>query len=242
MAAAYALGALDASDLAEFRAHLAEGCGECRREVAEYQEVLVQLAEDLRRNPPPRAGGALLDRIRRVPHRRPAPARFWPGLRWVASVAVAAALVAAVATVFVSAWYEARLGRTAREVAALREQIGQERQALVLLRDPATQVISLGGLDPSPGAQGRMIWSEREGGVFVAAHLPPLPPGKAYELWAIAGTGPIPAAVFTVDAEGAARARVAPLAGAPPVRQFAVTLEPAGGVPSPSGPMLLVSK
>ena len=118
----------------------------------------------------------------------------------------------------------------------------QQRQALSLLRDPATRIITLAGLEPSPAAQGRMIWNAHDGGILVAAGLPPAPQDKAYELWAVVGGKPIPAGLFGVDAEGRGSARVEPLAGGPEVAQFAVTLEPAGGVPAPTGPMYLASK
>ena len=242
LAAGYALGALDGDDLTRFQAHLTQGCAECQRALRDYRETLVQPAVDLRETPPPRVKRALMERLARSRARRPRPARFWPGLKWVASLAVAAGLIALVVATYVSARYEQRLGEMAREAAALREQIGQQRQALALLRDPATRVITLTGLEPSPKARGRMIWNERDGGIFVAADLPPAPHGKAYELWAIVGAQPIGAGLFSVDAEGKGSARVAPLAGGPKVDQFAVTLEPAGGVPVPTGPMYLASK
>jgi anti-sigma-K factor RskA len=241
LASGYALGALDGEELARFRAHLAQGCAQCERVLAEYREALVLTAADLREAPPPGAKRALMERVGRS-RRRGGAARFWPGLKWTASVAIAAGVLAAVLSVFVSARYEMRIGRMAREVAALREQVARERQTLALLRDAATRMITLAGLDPSPTARGRMIWNERKGGVFVAASLPPAPPGQAYELWAIAGGKPVPVAVFTVDAEGAGGARVAPLPGGRKADQFAVTLEPSGGVPAPTGPMMLASK
>jgi anti-sigma-K factor RskA len=241
LASGYALGALDGEELARFRAHLARGCAQCERVLAEYREALVLTVADLRDAPPPAAKRALVERMGRA-RRWGGAARFWPGLKWAASVAIAAGVLASVISVFVSARYEMQIGRMAREVAALREQVARERQALALLRDAATRVITLAGLDPSPKAQGRMIWNEREGGVFVVGSLPPAPPGQAYELWAIAGGKPVPAAVFTVDAEGAGGARVAPLPGGRKADQFAVTLEPSGGVPAPTGPTVLASK
>ena len=240
LAAAYALGSLDTDDLRHFQAHLAAGCVECERLLAGYGEALVGPADDLRRPPPSRVKRDLMARVGRRP--RSAASRFWPGLRWAASVAVAAGLLASVVATYVSGRYEARLGLMAREAAALREEVGQQRLALALLQDPATQVVPLAGLEPSPRARGRMIWNEQEGGVFVTADLPPAPPEKAYELWAIVGTTPLPAGIFTVDAEGKGSLRVAPLTGAPRVDRFAVTLEPAQGVPSPTGPMYLASK
>jgi len=102
--------------------------------------------------------------------------------------------------------------------------------------------VTLGGLTPHPQAQARIIWNAHAGGLLVAADLPPLPEGKIYELWAIAGGKPLPAGLFGVDAQGKGRLAVAPLPGGASVDVFAVTLEPAGGVQSPTGAMYLASK
>ena len=81
------------------------------------------------------------------------------------------------------------------------------------------------------------------GGLLVVQGMPPTPAGKAYELWAIPpGANPIPAGVFTVDAKGAASLRVSPVAAGTEVETFAVTLEPAAGVPAPTGAMYLAGK
>jgi anti-sigma-K factor RskA len=88
-----------------------------------------------------------------------------------------------------------------------------------------------------------MLWHSTAGGLLVAQGLPPAPEGKVYELWAIAGKGaPVPAGVFAVDAKGAGSLRVPPLQAGEDLDTFAVTLEPAGGVPAPTGSMYLVGK
>jgi anti-sigma-K factor RskA len=88
-----------------------------------------------------------------------------------------------------------------------------------------------------------MMWHAQAGGVFVATGLPAPPEGKAYQLWAIAGTNaPVSAGVFTVDASGTGSLAVRPLPGVSTVNAFAVTLEPAGGLPAPSGDMYLLGK
>jgi anti-sigma-K factor RskA len=85
------------------------------------------------------------------------------------------------------------------------------------------------------------VWNGRQGGLLVASDLPAAPAGKAYELWAIAGGTPRPAGVFQVDAKGVGSLTLTPIAGVAKVDQFAVTLEPAAGVPSPTGAMFLAS-
>ena len=79
------------------------------------------------------------------------------------------------------------------------------------------------------------------GGHVFVANLPSAPTGKAYEMWTIGDAAPQPAGVFQVDTAGRGTHRIPPVEGGKPVKVFAVTLEPEGGVPAPTGPMVLAS-
>jgi anti-sigma-K factor RskA len=124
----------------------------------------------------------------------------------------------------------------------VRAEGAEQARRLTLLQDPDTRIVSLDGLPPSPEARARMLWNPRTGGLLVTAALPPVPEGKVYELWAIAAGKPVPAGLFGVDPSGRATVPVGLLAGVDQVDVFAVTLEPAGGVPAPTGPMYLASR
>ena len=56
----------------------------------------------------------------------------------------------------------------------------------------------------------------------------------------IEGSTPRSEGVFPVDERGQARHVLPEVPGAEGVGAFAVTLEPAGGVPAPTGPMVLL--
>jgi anti-sigma-K factor RskA len=267
LVAGHVLGALEGEDARRFAAHRAGGCAECERAIGEYHEALARAAADFREAPPARVRHALLQRVGEAPARR---SRASQAVGWVASVALAASIAAVVSASWVRARYEVRLDQLASEAAGLRAALAQQGQTvsdlrrqldeqektltlvkaqaaaqertLALLGDPETRLVSLAGLAPRPQAQGRIIWNAHAGGLLVAADLPPPPADKVYELWAIAGGKPVPAGVFTVDAEGKGSLAVAPLAGVAAVDVFAVTLEPAGGVQSPTGAMYLASK
>ena len=166
-------------------------------------------------------------------------------LTWtlVLSGALAAGIAAIAVGLVMSAAYDRRLTQLAQEAAALKQETERQLSVAALLHDPATQVIALSGLAPAPGAKARMLWHATAGGLLVAQGLPPAPEGKAYELWATAGKGaPVPAGVFTVDAKGVGSLRVAPIQSAGAVDTFAVTLEPAAGVPAPTGAMYLAGR
>jgi anti-sigma-K factor RskA len=108
------------------------------------------------------------------------------------------------------------------------------------LRDPATRVVALHALEPTPHAAARVIWNEATGGHVVVANLPPAPPRKTYELWTIARGTPRAAGLLATDASGSASRPIAPPERGP-VDVFAVTIEPEGGVAAPTGPTVLTS-
>lgn len=162
----------------------------------------------------------------------------WPA--WGGALA-AAALVAAYVVWTLTA-LEGELTQQAREVTSLQQEIARQQELLKTLVSADTQVVALEGLDPSPAARGRMWWRREAGGFFVASGLPVPPAGKTYQLWAITGGTRRSAAVFDVDPKGRAALRVTPVAGVEKVEVFAVTLEPAGGLPNPSGAMYLAGK
>jgi anti-sigma-K factor RskA len=175
--------------------------------------------------------------------------RTW--LRWSVGAAAAMLVGAFLAGGFVAMHYEARLGQMTRqaiaerdklraEIAALQDRAAPYQEVVDLLRDPAARVLIMRGAGPSPQARGRVVWLERSGGRLVVDNLPPAPVGKAYEAWTISGGKPRPAGVFQVDAGGDAVHSLPAAAG--PVDVFAITLEPAAGVPAPTGPIVLASR
>jgi len=238
LAAMYAVGALDGDDLATFEAHLATGCDQCATIVRESREALARLAlADTPAVPPPDVKAALLARVATAARARPS-RRGW--LTWAAATAAVVALAVMLASGVVASRYEAQLGHMARETAKERERLAALRTqvaALELLRDPATRVIEL--RSPSSSATARLIWNEKAGGYLITSNLPPAPEGKAYELWALGGPQPRPAGLFNVDPEGRVVQKLEPAGEA---KGFAVTLEPATGVPAPTGPIVMASR
>jgi anti-sigma-K factor RskA len=249
LAAVYALGGLDGEERARFEALLGAGDADATAALREFEDALVTVAAQSAQTPPASAKAALMGRIvvetreaRSVAAVKSAwPRRlFWPGL-W--AIAMAAGIAAIAVGLSVAATYQKRLDALAREAAVLREELDDQRQVISLLRDPSTPIIALSGLEPAPAARARVLWNARSGGLLVAAGLPPAPPGRAYQLWAIVGQNPpVSAGVFDVDVKGRGSLRVPPLRGLQNVDVFAVTLEPAGGLPAPSGQMYLASQ
>ena len=253
LAAVYALGALDGPDLETFLAHLRAGCAECERLIADDEDTLLRAAGEWATPPPAQVRRDLFARID-GPASASSPKHRTGWLPIAAGMALAAGIAALAVGAALRAQHAAELARVEREADALRTDLAKiereaqglrtdlasEREVRALLDDPATRFVRLGGLPPSPKAEARVAWHPQKGGIFLAKELPPAPPGKAYELWAIAGGKPRPAGVFKVDASGVGRVKVPPLEDAP-VDVFAVTLEPEAGVPAPTGAMYLAS-
>lgn len=135
---------------------------------------------------------------------------------------------------------------TAAQLAAERRLVGLQadadraRQIEAILSAPDIRRQDLKGLEPAKGAYARAFWSPTRGLVFATAGLPRPPGDRVYQLWVVpSGADAISVGLLSPDPDGRS-ADVIP--GPRDVREgsvFAVTLEPAGGVPAPTGPMYL---
>lgn len=118
-----------------------------------------------------------------------------------------------------------------------REQTARQRAAAILSASDVTYT-ALAGVLPAGAARARVYVSPTRGLLMAAEDLPALPTGRVYQLWTIVAGQPVSGGVFELEASG--RAQV--LADAPPgpAAAFAVTIEPAGGVPAPTGDKVLL--
>jgi hypothetical protein len=81
----------------------------------------------------------------------------------------------------------------------------------------------------------RMFWDRaRSRWTFVASNMPALKPGRTYQLWLVTSKSKISAGTFQPQQNGEAFLQ-ATYALTEPLNAIAVTEEPAGGVPQPTG-------
>lgn len=185
------------------------------------------------------------------------PRRTSPGMpdRGLATMAWALGVAASfmLAAAFAALWYATRadLGATRTNVAQLEGMLNDKDRdlkakeaELAWLKDPRVQLALLKGLESNPTAKAKLLWDpESKQGILWVSGLPPLPLEKSYELWAFVGDQPVPAGTFDARADGAT---VIPISreenlGEAPVK-FAVSIEPKGGVPKPTGAIVLVGE
>src|SRR5919108_1024362 len=95
------------------------------------------------------------------------------------------------------------LRRVQGTMTALQAELAEREQALRLLLAPQVRLVRLTDLEPSPGAASQLLWNAAAyTGVLLTSGLPQLSRDRIYELWAIAGSEPIPAGIFAVDERG----------------------------------------
>jgi anti-sigma-K factor RskA len=233
LSGAYAVGAVDDVERAQFERHLAE-CADCRAEVDSLREAAAVLAEDTAMTPPPALRDRVLAGIATV---RPLPPVTPTGptrpdvieqadpielersrgpRRWLP--ALAAAVVLAVVGIGAVAWQP------------WNQSTSQLTLADQVLQAPDAQAVSL---EFPGGAKATVTASKSEGrAVITTEKMPPAPEGKVYELWLQRPDGsmepagvmpPVPDQTLVLDGD------VTAAVGA------GITVEPAGGSDEPTG-------
>lgn len=239
----YALGTLDDDARRELESHVAE-CAECRRSLAESRGRVALLAFAAEpRAPSVAVRSRLLARVRAQGRGEGPSVRrlVWPRLAW------ATAAVLALVAVFL-AWENRRM---THEMEALQSQfqarqadLARAQQALAILTSAETLRVPLTFGEEKPRPEGKVLFNRRRGLLFFATRMPALAANQTYQLWLVPSEGsPISAGLFRPDEKGDGSILLPELPALPAsieAKAFAVTIEPAGGVPQPTGPKVLV--
>ncbi len=144
----------------------------------------------------------------------------------------------------------ARVERAEAEVVRIQRTVDEAQQQTRVLQAnnavlfaPDTLRVDLAGEGPAPGSTARAFMSRHSGLVFAANQLPVLPADKVYQLWVVPqGDAPVPisAGLLAPDPSGHASLFFPMPANVPLAAALAVTVEPAGGVPAPTGARVLL--
>jgi anti-sigma-K factor RskA len=129
-----------------------------------------------------------------------------------------------------------------RELASARVSLREREAALSLLGAPGTQLVQLAAQGDEDYHASALLNPGTRNAMILTTALKPLQ-DKDYQLWLIRGNDKISAGVLHTDPSGATLARISDevLAGGRP-DAFAVTIEPQGGMPQPTGPIILLGK
>src|SRR5580700_8805351 len=189
----YTLGILEDEEREEIEAHLSRGCEACRQSLRDALATnAAVLASAPAIKPPARLKRRVMASVG-VRH---------TGWGWAAALAAACMLVLAL-------WMSVQERRRSAELADARKtilQIDADRdrmmQALSFLNQPETQQVGFGKNKP---AHGNIFVNPRSGVLLIATNLPPLTPGRIFEMWVIPkGGAPQPAGLFQSTDSGTA--------------------------------------
>ena len=240
----HALSALDAGDERALNEHLA-GCAECRRDMAEWEATAASLALSAKpMEPSPEVREKLLTQIRAeksgveqpeksgseksasnvLSFNRP-PRALWNSLGSFGSIA-AVILFAALIISVVVLWQQNRV-------------LQHENAFYKLLTAPGSRIAELSGTTEASGAEAKLAYDPTGRAVLIVNGLPRAPEGKEYQLWYIVDNKPLPGKTFAPDNSGNGKLEDQVPEAARQSAVFAITLEPAGGVRTPTGAIYL---
>ncbi|MDZ7717737.1 MAG: anti-sigma factor [Balneolaceae bacterium] len=166
---------------------------------------------------------------------------------WAYRAAAAILLIASLTFVYITFDLSETVDSQQSQISELQSQLDRQEQLLTVLSGREVTLVNMNGLDPSPEGYGKIIWDPNQGeAILQLANLPAPPQNKDYQLWLIkAGQNPISAGVFNFEQPSTDLFfRVEKLNEEPSEESntFAVTLEPKGGVPQPTGDMFLLGE
>ncbi len=247
--ALYALGEMAGSDRQEFEEHL-HTCAACRRELQALRGDLGLLGlSSSGPQPPARSKERLMRAIAAEPPRWPAAAAVEQPRRsllwaWIPAFAVLALLFVTIGIWRSNQHANDQLAELTNRNQDQRIQLDRLNEELRLLQSPDAVHVSLNPMKSPRQPSGTAIFSpSQKRMIFMASNLPPVPEGKAYELWIIPMKGaPMPAGVFKPDEHGNAMMMDHPMPEGVIAKAFAITVEKAEGSDKPTLPIMLMGE
>jgi len=201
--------------------------------------------------PPPAGDAGVADRLRRAETTRSPGDRI--GRRAPSLIAAwsVAGLIGVTAVVVVTI-LDARLSDDGQQMARVRAtdstriahlegSVSAQDSTLRELTGNQVSMIHLTSAPPG-AAWAWMFWNHATNRWTLLAHnLPAAPIGKTYQLWLVTPRARISAGTFTPQPNGSAELHATYSVGRDSLRTIAVTQEPVGGVPQPTGPFVIAA-
>jgi anti-sigma-K factor RskA len=240
----YSLGLLEGGELNELEGHLAEGCEICKAALEDSDTVFTNLPLCLEDASLPKDLEKKI--LARLPEREtaregPPVLGFWKSISpmWLnLGTAVSLAIIIFLVVTNISLRDELRLRE--KNLTELEAKLVKEKEMMEFVMSPEVNEVKLGSKMPDLKASGKIYWNkETDKGLFLVSSIPPPEKGKTYQLWVIEDGKPASMGIFDVDQKGNSVMEIKTMPEPGTSMQFAVTLEPAGGVPQPTGDMYL---
>ncbi|MEO8399442.1 MAG: anti-sigma factor [Ignavibacteriaceae bacterium] len=130
------------------------------------------------------------------------------------------------------------------EIVQLKTELEKDKEILAVLQSKQIEIVTMNGLKINPAGYGKIIWDPvNKSAILQVSNLPVVPKEKDYQLWVIKDNKPISAGVFSFsDKKEETFFKISHLVETDKknIGAFAITLEPKGGVPQPTGDMYLL--
>jgi anti-sigma-K factor RskA len=232
------------SERLEYARHLDEDqCSVCQAEVKELQSAMSMLAFSVPSSSPSATVKVrLMQQARQtVPVSQPRPAGFrW--LQWTTAIIALTSVAVALSLMRTNTELRRETDALKSRIARLEVQLGEQQTIIATLTRAGVRVVDLAGQGTNTQASGRIFWDQsRKQWLFSVRNLPPVPADKSYQLWFVPKKGsPISARVFNTEADGSITVEVPVPDNVTDLNAAAVTTEPFGGQPQPTGPFALL--
>ena len=255
MLPARALSALDAAEDRVLTNHLDE-CAECRRELDDWQATTAGLAFEA---PPLEPSAQVRERIlgqvrsatveasssKVIPFVQPRK-NIWSSFGSLGAIAASILFVGLLVYV-VLLWKENRalqsqIATLSAENTKVNKELELNAAAVKLISSPGAKMAELGATPMAPGATAKIAFDKTGHAMLMAQGLPAAPADMEYQLWFIVGKEKMPGKTFRTDGSGSGVLIDQVPAAAMNSAVFAITVEPKGGVTSPTGQIYLVSR
>lgn len=253
---AYALGILTDDERLALEGHLRD-CQSCADEVRESIKVTSALAVGVQQIDPPASlrarvlAAATQGSTERAPLTSKPRSSYSALPYWLSAAAALAAIALGLYAMNLRTRVQdleaqlrvatAATDTMQKRLISLSADADEAQRRYTILSAPDVRRINLAGVPPAASASANAFWSPTQGLFLSGTNLPALPAGRVYQLWMVTPEqAALGIALLTPDAGG----RVTTITPTPPgvtrVAAIAVTVEPTGGSPSPTGEKVLV--
>jgi anti-sigma-K factor RskA len=131
--------------------------------------------------------------------------------------------------------------KSKEQLALQQQKLDEMNTDMTVVQNKYSKAVSLNGLEAAPDAAAKIFWIKNTGETYIdPSNLPEAPKGMQYQLWAIIDGKPVDGGMIK-SAEGK-NYRIQKMKTFGKVQAFAVTLETAGGNPTPKGKMFVMGE